>query len=561
MRCVIYLRVSTKEQAEKDLTEEGFSIAAQREACVRRIRDEGWELVDEYVDKGESARTADRPRLRAMLARVAEDGDVEAVVVHKVDRLARNMEDHIAIRALLRRRGVALVSVTENLDETASGRLIEGIHALMAEFYSANLAAEVRKGMGQKAKLGGYPHKAPIGYLNVREPIGGRQVAHIVVDPERAPLVRIAFELYATGEWTIERLAEEMAHRGLRNRGRDGHYPAKALTVSGMAHLLAHRAYVGIVEWDGVTYEGSHEPLVDRATFDKVQELLAARAMRGTRERRHHHYLKGLLVCGVCGRRLSIQHSKGTYTYFYCLGQKDRRNGTGCQERYVAAEQLEAEVEDLYGRIEVPTDWAEGLRQAIAAEVATRHEDTTVERKLLATQHEHLESERYKLMEAYYANAIDVTMLRREQERIGAELRTIESRQATLDASLEDWQEVMDLALRFSTRCATAYRRGGDRTRRLFNAAVLDEVHVRDGHVVEAAHKEPFDLLFAVPKFEYGDVVRSSRLGLTRSFATCSEGHPRDKPATPTPGGSAPPWSAGIGLDDREAELLEFVHE
>ena len=240
MRCVIYLRVSTKEQAEKDLTEEGFSIAAQREACVRRIRDEDWELVDEYVDKGESARTADRPRLRAMLARVAEDGDVEAVVVHKVDRLARNMEDHIAIRALLRRRGVALVSVTENLDETASGRLVEGIHALTAEFYSANLAAEVRKGMGQKAKLGGYPHKAPIGYLNVREPIGGRQVAHIVVDPERAPLVTIAFELYATGEWTIERLAEEMAHRGLRNRGRDGHYPAKAVTVSGMAHLLAH---------------------------------------------------------------------------------------------------------------------------------------------------------------------------------------------------------------------------------------------------------------------------------------------------------------------------------
>ena len=65
MRCVIYLRVSTKEQAEKDLTEEGFSIAAQREVCVRRIRDEGWELADEYVDKGESARTADRPRLRA----------------------------------------------------------------------------------------------------------------------------------------------------------------------------------------------------------------------------------------------------------------------------------------------------------------------------------------------------------------------------------------------------------------------------------------------------------------------------------------------------------------
>jgi hypothetical protein len=192
---------------------------------------------------------------------------------------------------------------------------------------------------------------------------------------------------------------------------------------------------------------------------------------------------------------------------WYCLGQKDRRNGTGCQERYVAADQLEAEVEDLFGRIEVPADWAEGLREAIAAEVATHHEDTTTERELLAQRRDHAEAERFKLMDAYYANAIDVQMLRQEQDRIGAELRAIESRQATLDASLDDWQEVMDLALRFSARCATAYRRGRDRARRLFNAAVLEDVRVRDGHVVEAAYKEPVDLLFAVPKFAYGDLV------------------------------------------------------
>ena len=185
MRCVIYLRVSTREQAEHGEGEEGFSIPAQREACVRHIRDKGWDLVDEYADRGESARSADRPQLQEMLARIAEDGDVDAVVVHKIDRLARNMEDHVAIRALLRRRSVTLVSITENLEETASGRLVEGIHALMAEFYSANLASEIKKGMAQKAKMGGWPHSAPLGYTNVREAIGGRQVAHIVTDPER----------------------------------------------------------------------------------------------------------------------------------------------------------------------------------------------------------------------------------------------------------------------------------------------------------------------------------------------------------------------------------------
>lgn len=175
----------------------GLSIPAQREACVRHIRDQGWTLVDEYSDRGESARSADRPQLQAMLARIEADRDIGAVVVHKIDRLARNMEDHVAIRAALRRRDVALASVTENLEETASGRLVEGIHALMAEFYSSNLSSEIRKCMSQKAKMGGWPHQAPLGYRNVPESIGGRQVAHIVGDPDRAPLIRLTFELYA----------------------------------------------------------------------------------------------------------------------------------------------------------------------------------------------------------------------------------------------------------------------------------------------------------------------------------------------------------------------------
>jgi site-specific DNA recombinase len=343
MRCVIYLRVSTREQAEKGEAEEGFSIPAQREACTRHIRDAGWDLVDEYADRGESARSADRPALKEMLARVAEERDVDAVVVHKIDRLARNMEDHVAIRALLRRKGVALVSVSENVEETASGRLVEGIHALMAEFYSANLASEIRKGLTQKAKMGGFPHGAPLGYLNLREVIAGRQVARIVVDPERAPLITAAFESYATGECTLQRLAGELAHQGLTNRARRDRMP-QAITWQGLAKILANPVYVGIVEWNGAQHPGTHAPLVDKETFRRVQELLAARAARGTRERKHPHYLKGLLHCGVCGRRLSIQHSKGRYTYLFCLGQKNDPAGT-CRERYVAAEDLEAQVE------------------------------------------------------------------------------------------------------------------------------------------------------------------------------------------------------------------------
>jgi len=257
MDAVIYLRVSTKEQAAKDETGEGYSIPAQREACVRHIIDRGWNLAGEFTDAGESARTADRPMLRALLRRVAE-GEIGAVVVHKIDRLARSMDDHVAIRAALRRGGVQLVSVTENIEETASGRLVEGIHALMAEFYSANLGSEIRKGMTQKAKMGGWPGRAPIGYWNVRERVGGRDVSRVELDPERALLVREAFRLYATGEYSILELRGTMHAKGLTSP--HARKPGAPMSASKLAEMLANPFYVGVVEWGGVHSEGQHRP-------------------------------------------------------------------------------------------------------------------------------------------------------------------------------------------------------------------------------------------------------------------------------------------------------------
>jgi len=264
MDAVIYLRVSTKEQAAKDETSEGYSIPAQREACIRYIAERGWNIAGEFVDAGESARTADRPMLKAMLRRVAEGG-IGVVGVHKIDRLARSIEDHVAIRAALRHSGTRLVSVTENIEETASGRLVEGIHALMAEFYSANLAGEIRKGMTQKAKMGGWPTKAPVGYLNVREKVAGKEIAKVVPDPERALLVREAFRLYATGEYSLLELQATMHAKGLTSLY--ARRPGDPVSVSKLAELLANPFYIGIVHWGGVRYAGQHKALIPESLF------------------------------------------------------------------------------------------------------------------------------------------------------------------------------------------------------------------------------------------------------------------------------------------------------
>ncbi len=294
----------------------------------------------------------------------------------------------------------------------------------------------------------------------------------------------------------------------------------------------SHPVYIGVVEWNGVQYPGTHELLVDPEVFRRVQELLAARAARGTRERKHPHYLKGLLYCGVCGRRLSIQHSKGRYTYFFCVGQKNDPAGT-CREPYVAADDLEAQGEDLYRRIQLPESWAERLREEIAAEIEERQAANAAQRELFADQLAKAEGERRKLLDAYYGGAIDVPTLKTEQARIGSAIEAAKERLADLDASLGEQQEILELAAALATRCGDAYRKSSDRTRKLFNAAVFERLDVKGGRVSGEEYRPPSDEVFTVSEFEYGTRVEVAGIEPTtrRKYVRRSGGRNRLPPA------------------------------
>ena len=247
MKCVIYLRVSTKEQAQTN-EKEGYSISAQRKACGRYAEEKGWEIVDEYADRGESARSAHRPQLQMMLSYIKKEKDIDFVIVHKIDRLARNLEDHVAIKAILTKAKCSLVSVVENIEDTASGKLVEGIHAIVAEFYSANLAAEVTKGMDEKAKEGGWPSRAPVGYKNIRQEVPGakRGIAKVVIDQEKAPHVKEAFKLYATGNYSLEEIREFLFDKGITNQ-----FSRKIMSINGAHTLLKNPFYTGVVNYKG----------------------------------------------------------------------------------------------------------------------------------------------------------------------------------------------------------------------------------------------------------------------------------------------------------------------
>ena len=488
MKAVIYLRVSTKEQAE-----EGYSIPAQAEACRRFIADGGWELADEYVDRGESARTADRPQLQAMLARLTDDPSIDCLVVHKLDRLARNLEDHAAVRAALRKAGVQLHSVTETLEDSASGKLVEGILASIAEFYSANLSQEIRKGLDQKAAQGGWPTKAPFGYRNVRRDGGGRRGESVLEPDQQAPLVVWAFERYATGELSIAALTEALADKGLRNR------LGNPSGVSAIHAMLRNPVYAGVVRWKGVEQHGTHQPLVSRQLFDKVQGVLDAHSTGGERSWKHDHYLKGTLTCAECGSRLYFTLVKGRFGYFRCVGRNTARARCS-QGRYVPAAELERAVEALYGGVRIPAALKRRLEGVLRTEVAERERHRAEATEFLGRRLRQLSSEREKLLRAYYADAIDVTTLKREQARINAAVTEAEAQLALDGEKLAHAKQIIDLAFDLAENCAASYCKARPEVRKTWNRAFFRTIRVRNGAIGDFTYEEPFASLLGSHK-------------------------------------------------------------
>lgn len=184
---VLYLRVSTADQATRGGRDEGFSLPAQREANTRKATSLDASVIAEFVDASESGTKMEkRDGLREMLTFVREHR-VDCCIVHKLDRLARSRADDVSIHFALKQAGVTLVSTSENIDETPSGMLMHDMMNSIAEFYSNSLANEVTKGMVQKAALGGTVTRAPLGYKNVHLTDDlGRINRTVQIDAERA---------------------------------------------------------------------------------------------------------------------------------------------------------------------------------------------------------------------------------------------------------------------------------------------------------------------------------------------------------------------------------------
>jgi site-specific DNA recombinase len=313
MNGIIYCRVSSKEQVE------GTSLESQEAACRDYARRNGIEVVKVFVERGESAKFADRTQLLELLefCRDREQG-VRALLVWKVDRLARNVGDHFNIKANLLKQNVRVVSVTEPIDANPEGKLLETILAGFAQFDNDLRATRTVQGMRKKIQDGIFPWKPPLGYKTPTQ-AGTKKTGPDRPDQPLFGLLQGVWHEFATGSYTKTEILSIATSRGVRTRA------GLPLTKQSLDNMLRDSFYAGVIKdpWSGEGYTGGHLPLVSQEEFAKVQQVIARRANVGRHESvRPEFPLRMFARCVECNQYVTGAFCRGRskyYPYYHCF--------------------------------------------------------------------------------------------------------------------------------------------------------------------------------------------------------------------------------------------------
>jgi site-specific DNA recombinase len=348
MRCAIYTRKSTDENMDNDFN----SLDAQREACENYIRSqsgEGWAALEERYDDGAcSGANMERPAVQRLLADV-EAGRVDAIVIYKIDRLSRSLLDFAKLIDFLDQRNVSLISVTQQFNTTTSmGRLTLNILLSFAQFEREVIAERIRDKVGAARRKGKYMGGRPVlGYD--ADPVEKK----LHINPEEAKIVRIVFKRLAQGMIPAQ-IADELNAQGFTTKSwinrKGSQVPGKPWNKFHLYRMLNNPIYIGMVVHKGDTHPGEHPPIIDRALWDQVQEILSEnRWVRSNRPRGEvPGLLKGVLRCGHCDCTMGPTYSrKGSrhYRYYLCQGAAKKGYKT-CPTKSLPADEAERMVVD-----------------------------------------------------------------------------------------------------------------------------------------------------------------------------------------------------------------------
>ncbi len=423
MNVVIWARVSSREQKE------GYSLDAQLRANRDRAATNGWTVVREFIVAESAKRGVVRDVFNEMYAWVksnAKREKIKFILSHKLDRACRNMKDAVRLQELEDICGVGLAFVENQFGTGAAGTLSFNMMASVAQYYSDNLRSEVLKGMDEKVRQGWPTGHAPYGYLNVKD----NKDEPVQPHPETGPTVARIFERYATGSYTFQTLADLMLAEGHIFKKSQPRFNRTALS-----YILTNRFYIGELHRNGQVFEGKYKRLIDRATFDACQDVLAGKN-RST-GKPELPLSGGLFTCAHCGQSITGEKirrklSDGTvneHVYYRCANNHPSPDHPTVRWK---ADKLEQAIVDDLASMRMPSpEIAAWFRTALQAAVtdlkAARRRQTTA----LTKRRSELATMQDRLLNAYLAGTVDEAAFKAKSAVFKSEL-------ARLDESLAD---------------------------------------------------------------------------------------------------------------------------
>jgi len=513
MNVVVWARVSSREQKE------GYSIDAQLRACRGKAKREKWQIVREFAVAESAKRGAARAEFNRMFTWVKKNArkeGVEAILSHKLDRVCRNLRDAVRLQELEDACGVRLLFVENQFGPGAAGQFSFNVMAAVAQYYSENLQAEVRKGMDEKVRQGWLPAHAPYGYINVP---GNRQEP-IQPDPEKAPTVVRIFLLYAQGTLNLVSLGDALAEERRIYRPTQPRF-----TRTTLSYIRINRFYVGEIKWRGETYPGKHQPLVNQELFDTCQEILNGRTRRTSNPQ--HELSGGLFRCAICGaaitgeriRRPLADGSVRDHIYYRCA--KNHRGPDHPVVRWRARDLEEAVAAELE-KLRMPSkEVAEWFRKRLAEAVADRTACRRRRRLDLLRQQAEVKRSRDRLLDARIAGDVDAPTFRAKKTELEGRLREIDrslhSADTNSDGTAAPWGDISgatgdisegtgDMALvlfDWSQQAADLWRGSKNGEKRDILDALSSNRLLSDVSLV-LEKRRPFDLLAERPSCQSG---------------------------------------------------------
>ena len=321
MNAVIYARYSSHNQREE-------SIEGQLKVCHEFAQKNGYTVVHEYIDRALSGTSDARPDFLRMIDDSGKKG-FEFVICYQLDRFARNRYDSATYKARLKKNGVRVLSARENITDDASGILVEGLLESMAEYYSAELAQKIKRGMDINAEkclcTGG---NIALGFKVAPD-------KHFVIDEEAAPIVRRIFEMYASGQ-TVVQICETLNNQGVKtSRG-------VPFNKNSLRAMLQNKRYIGVYTYKGKEIPGGMPRIVDDDLFCKVQEIMSKNKKAPAHAKARQEYLLTTkLFCGKCREMMTgikgNSHTGAAYYYYKCNAAKRKQ----CSKKAVQKDYIE----------------------------------------------------------------------------------------------------------------------------------------------------------------------------------------------------------------------------